>query len=90
MAFLCFLSLLLLAACHSDDNEPVPTDEDPQTVTVTLSLEDFRTRAISETDDDEISRLLMQVIDNGNKGTAESLPLPSSSGQTTGATPPMT
>ena len=50
VAFLCFLSLLLLAACHSDDNEPVPAGEDPQTVTVTLSLEDFRTRAISETD----------------------------------------
>ena len=81
MAFLCFLSLLLLAACHSDDNEPVPTDEDPQTVT--LSLEDFRTRAISETDDDEISRLLMQVIDNGNKGTAESLPLNDGTATTT-------
>ena len=83
MAFLCFLSLLLLAACHSDDNEPVPTDEDPQTVTVTLSLEDFQTRAISGEDDDEISRLLMQVIDNGNKGTAESLPLNDGTATTT-------
>ena len=83
MAFLCFLSLLLLAACHSDDNEPVPAGEDPQTVTVTLSLEDFRTRAISETDDDEISRLLMQVIDNGNKGTAGSLPLSDGTATTT-------
>ena len=83
MAFLCFLSLSLLAACHSDDNEPVPSDEDPQAVTVTLSLEDFQTRAISETDDDEISRLLMQVIDNGNKGTAESLPLSDGTASTT-------
>ena len=83
MAFLCFLSLLLLAACHSDDNEPVPAGEDPQTVTVTLSLEDFQTRAISETDDDEISRLLMQVIDNSNKGTAESLPLSDGTASTT-------
>ena len=83
MTFLCFLSLLLLAACHSDDNEPVPADEDPQTVTVTLSLEDFQTRAISETDDDEISRLLMQVIDNGNKGTAKSLPLSDGTASTT-------
>ena len=72
-----------MAACHSDDNEPVPAGEDPQTVTVTLSLEDFRTRAISETDDDEISRLLMQVIDNGNKGTAESLPLSDGTASTT-------
>ena len=68
-------SLLLLAACHSDDNEPIPAGDEPQTVTLTIDLEDAYTRTISETGDNTISRLLMQVIDNDTPGTVEELTL---------------
>ena len=71
---LCF-SLLLLAACHNKDNEPIPAGDEPQTVTLTINLEDAYTRTISETDDNTISRLLMQVIDNDTPGTVEELTL---------------
>ena len=74
MGLLCF-SLLLLAACHNKDNEPIPAGDEPQTVTLTIDLEDAYTRTISETGDNTISRLLMQVIDNDTPGTVEELTL---------------
>ena len=73
MGLLCFS--LLLAACHNKDNEPIPAGDEPQTVTLTIDLEDAYTRTISETGDNTISRLLMQVIDNDTPGTVEELTL---------------
>lgn len=57
-------SLFLLAACHSDDNEPIPADDEPQAVTLTINLEDAYTRAISEDEDNTLTRLLIQMADN--------------------------
>ena len=71
MGLLC--SLLLLAACHSDDNEPLPTDGETRTVTLTLNLPEAMTR--SEVLDEEMpTRYLMQVIEDGTPGTVEILP----------------
>ena len=66
-----FSLLILLASCSQDDNDPTPANEQPQAVTLTIDLEDAYTRAISETDDNTISRLLMQVIDNDTPGKVE-------------------
>ena len=67
MGLLCSLSLLLLAACHSDDNEPIPADGQSRIVTITLNLPEAMTR--SAVGDDEMpTRYLMQVIDNGTPG----------------------
>ena len=57
-------SLFLLAACHSDDNEPLPADDEPQAVTLTINLEDAYTRTISEDEDNTLTRLLIQMVDN--------------------------
>ena len=73
MGFLC--SLLLLASCHSDDNEPTLMDDEPQTVTISINLADAYTRTISENEDSELRYLWMQVIDNGTKGRVEELTL---------------
>ena len=62
MGLLC--SLFLLAACHSDDNEPILADDEPQAVTLTINLEDAYTRAISEDEDNALTRLLIQMVDN--------------------------
>ena len=70
-----FSLLILLASCSQDDNDPTPANEQPQAVTLTIDLEDAYTRAISETDDNTISRLLMQVIDNDTPGKVEELTL---------------
>ena len=70
-----FSLLILLASCSQDDNDPTPADEQPQAVTLTINLEDAYTRAISESADNTISRLLMQVIDNDTPGKAEELTL---------------
>ena len=43
MGLLC--SLLLLAACHSDDNEPLPADGETRTVTLSLNLPEAMTRS---------------------------------------------
>ena len=40
-----------MASCHSDDNEPIPSDDEPQAVTLTINLEDAYTRTISEDKD---------------------------------------
>ena len=61
MGLLC--SLLLLAACHSDDNEPLPADGETRTVTLTLNLPEAMTR----------SRYLMQVIEDGTPGTVQDI-----------------
>ena len=53
-----------MASCHSDDNEPIPTDDEPQAVTLTINLEDAYTRAISATEDNNLTRLLIQMVDN--------------------------
>ena len=74
-----FSLLILLASCSQDDNDPTPANEQPQAVTLTIDLEDAYTRAISETDDNTISRLLMQVIDNDTPGKVEELTLSSGS-----------
>ena len=74
-----FSLLILLASCSQDNNDPTSTDEQPQAVTLTIDLEDAYTRAISETDDNTISRLLMQVIDNDTPGKVEELTLSSGS-----------
>ena len=71
MGFLC--SLLLLASCHSDDNEPTLMDDEPQTVTISINLADAYTRTVNENEDDALSRLLMQVIDNGTAGAVEKI-----------------
>ena len=71
MGFLC--SLLLLASCHSDDNEPTLMDDEPQTVTISINLADAYTRTVNENEDDALSRLLMQVIDNGTAGEVEKI-----------------
>ena len=83
MGLLCSLSLLLLAACHSDDNEPIPADGQSRTVTITLNLQDFQTRTISGTEDDAVTRLLMQVIDNGSKESLQRIPIESGTATTT-------
>lgn len=80
---MCSLSLLLLAACHSDDNEPIPADGQSRTVTITLNLQDFQTRTISGTEDDAVTRLLMQVIDNGSKESPQQIPIESGTATTT-------
>ena len=71
MGLLC--SLLLLAACHSDDNEPLPADGETRTVTLTLlNLPEAMTR--SAVSPEEIpTRYLMQVIEDGTPGTIETL-----------------
>ena len=70
MGLLC--SLLLLAACHSDDNEPLPADGETRTVTLTLNLPEAMTR--SAVSPEEIpTRYLMQVIEDGTPGTVETL-----------------
>ena len=76
---LLFSLLILLASCSQDNNDPTPANEQPQTVTLTIDLEDAYTRAISETADNTISRLLMQVIDNDTPGKVEELTLSSGS-----------
>ena len=73
MGFLC--SLLLLASCHSDDNEPTLMDDEPQTVTISINLADAYTRTVNENEDSELRYLWMQVIDNGTKGRVEELTL---------------
>ena len=57
-------SLFLLAACHSDDNEPILADDEPQAVTLTINLEDAYTRTISEDKDNALTRLLIQMVDD--------------------------
>ena len=70
MGLLC--SLLLLAACHSDDNEPLPADGETRTVTLSLNLPEAMTR--SAVSPEEIpTRYLMQVIEDGTPGTIETL-----------------
>ena len=69
---MCTLSLLLLAACHSDDHEPVPADEQSRTVTITLNLPEAMTRA-AVSEDEKPTRYLMQVIDNGTPGKVEDI-----------------
>ena len=70
MGFLC--SLLLLASCHSDDNEPLPADGETRTVTLTLNLPEAMTR--SAINDEEMpTRYLMQVIEDGTPGAIETL-----------------
>ena len=70
MGLLC--SLLLLAACHSDDNEPLPADGETRTVTLNLNLPEAMTR--SAVSPEEIpTRYLMQVIEDGTPGTVETL-----------------
>ena len=53
-----------MASCHSDDNEPIPSDDEPQAVTLTINLEDAYTRTISEDKDNDLTRLLIQMVDN--------------------------
>ena len=72
-----FSLLILLASCSQDDNDPTPAHEQPPAVTLPIDQEDAYTRAISETDDNTISRLLMQVIDNDTPGKVEELTLSS-------------
>ena len=57
-------SLFLLASCSQDDNEPIPSDDEPQAVTLTINLEDAYTRTISEDKDNDLTRLLIQMVDN--------------------------
>ena len=66
LTLLCTLPLLLLASCSGDD-EPAPLNPDgTRTVTITVSATDeMQTRAISETEDDAITRCLIQVM-NGS------------------------
>lgn len=64
-------ALLLLASCSSDD-EPAPLNPDEtRTVTITVSATDeMQTRAISEDEDDDITRCLIQV---GTDGTPDEM-----------------
>ena len=70
MGLLC--SLLLLAACHSDDNEPLPADGETRTVTLTLNLPEAMTRS-AVSPEEMPTRYLMQVIEDGTPGTVETL-----------------
>ena len=70
MGLLC--SLLLLAACHSDDNEPLPADGETRTVTLSLNLPEAMTRS-AVSPEEMPTRYLMQVIEDGTPGTVETL-----------------
>ena len=70
MGLLC--SLLLLAACHSDDNEPLPADGETRTVTLALNLPEAMTRS-AVSPEEMPTRYLMQVIEDGTPGTVETI-----------------
>ena len=70
MGLLC--SLLLLAACHSDDNEPLPADGETRTVTLTLNLPEAMTRS-AVSPEEMPTRYLMQVIEDGTPGAVQDI-----------------
>ena len=58
------VSVLLLASCHSDDTPIGPEPGEQQTVTITVSAtEEMRTRTVSETEDNALTRCYMQIDD---------------------------
>lgn len=56
------LAVVTLASCRNEDVPIGPAPGEPQTVTITVSAaEEMRTRTVSETEDNELTRCYMQI-----------------------------
>ena len=56
------LAVVTLASCRNEDVPIEPAPGEPQTVTITVSAaEEMRTRTVSETEDNELTRCYMQI-----------------------------
>ena len=58
------LAVVTLASCRNEDVPIEPAPGEPQTVTITVSAaEEMRTRTVSETEDNALTRCYMQIDD---------------------------